>query len=188
MSQGRACCRYHVVGHDGAAARTALDRNPMEVVRRYELQWATDLGGLEKPWTWLDAAKSINWGKYRWMFRVFVMLGACKRHLEQARGVLPIQGQRCEAQLVQCMKSIHQFGIDGNWAQAWEYTRLPDPAVKRPYAGEEAETEVILSALRTRQDLRRRLGQQPGGAQEDDDGGDKADRSKGNGKADKAKK
>eukprot|EP00972_Heterocapsa_arctica_P057852 8535354-Heterocapsa_arctica.AAC.1 len=43
------------------------------------------------------------------MLRVFVMLGQIKEYMEQG------QPDLAEAQVVQWMKEIHQFALDGSW-------------------------------------------------------------------------
>ena len=79
------------------------------------------------------------------------MLGEIKFLLERKEHDL------AEAQVTQCMKAVHQFGITGNWKMSWPYTHLPDPCEARSHAGGEEEAEVILASLKTREDLKKKI-------------------------------
>ena len=134
------------------ALKRQLRHQPARVIREFEADWASELGGEHKPWTWRDAAQSVRWGKFRSMHRVFVMLGSVQEELEKGQ-----QNLQAEAQCVQCMKAVHQFALTGNWQGAWPYTMLQDPLSQRDHAGTEVEAEAILAMLRTREDLKKRI-------------------------------
>jgi hypothetical protein len=133
------------------ASKSLFLKRPMKMVREYSEEWEERLGARGKPWTWqTDVARHIAWGKYRWMLRVFCMLGAIKEHLERKEHDL------AEARAVQCMKAIHQFSLDGSWRVSWPLTHLPDP-VERPKKGAtEAELEAVLGYLRVHDDIKKR--------------------------------
>ncbi len=130
--------------------KNQLSSNPGRIIREYEEMWAKELGAGHKPWTWRDVAAHVSWGRCRSMLRVFVMLGEIKALMEQGEAL------QAEAQLVQCMKAIHSFGLHGNWKLAWGYTHLQDPCAKPTHAGTEVEMEAIVGLLRTQEDLRKK--------------------------------
>ena len=61
-----------------------------------------------------------------------------------------------EAQVDQCLKALHEFAVQADWRTAWPLTHHPDPADTSPLVGTEVEMEVILAALKTREDLKER--------------------------------
>ena len=149
-------------GLDGLRAVRTLERmrtlqkglksNPAKIIRIFEEEWAEEIGGSHKLWTWGDAAGKIKWGKFRSMLRVWTMLAAVKKELETGP-----QNLKAEAQLVQCMKATHQFALSGSWKTAWPYTFLQDPIESRTHAGTQVEAEAILGMLRTKDDLQKRM-------------------------------
>ena len=132
------------------ALKSQLHNHPGRIIREYEQGWVAELGAAHKPWTWRDVATAIPWGKYRFMMRVYVMFGEIKALMERGEHL------QAEAQLVQCMKATHEFGLKGNWKVAWPYTHLQDPCEKAAHAGTEVEAEAIIGMLRTREDLRKK--------------------------------
>mgnify|MGYP003332897422 CR=1 FL=1 len=70
-------------------------------------------------------------------------LGAVEEHLHEGRKDL------AHAQVVQGMKAVHQFSIDGTWRSAWPLTYLADPIEKRKYGCNEIEREAILAFLKS---------------------------------------
>ena len=78
-----------------------------------------------------------------------------------------------EAQVIQCLKALHEFAVQADWRTAWPLTHLPDPVDVSPLAGTEVEMEVILAAFKTREDLRERsMHARPKVLQEQMDGDD----------------
>jgi len=124
---------------------------PTTICREYSRAWEERLGAEGKPWTWDgDVLRAINFGKYRSMLRVFAMFGAVKALQEKK------QYARAEAQVVQCLKSIHQFALDGSWKVAWPLTFLVDPVEKAKTGATEPELEAVLAYLRVHEDIRRK--------------------------------
>ncbi len=64
------------------ALKKNLRSNPRRIIRQHDSEWAEDIGGEHKAWTWRDVSDHISWGKFRSMKRVYTMLGAVKRELE----------------------------------------------------------------------------------------------------------
>jgi hypothetical protein len=130
--------------------KTAFKKHPAKISQEYTDEWEERLGARGRPWSWRDVAKHINWAKYRSMWRVYVMLGEIKSYLETNQAAL------AEAQTVQCMKSIHQFALDGSWRVAWPLTHMTDPIDKVRHGGKEEELEAVLAYLRTQDDIKKR--------------------------------
>ena len=77
--------------------------------------------------------------------------------LEQSRtATTRREKEAVEAQIVQCFKALHEFAVQADWRTAWPLTHLPDPVDASPPVGTEVEMEVILVALNTREDLKKR--------------------------------
>ena len=96
----------------------------------------------------------INWGKFKSMKRCHAML--CHVLELDSRAQTRPERQAVRAQIIQCLKALHEFAGQGDWRTAWPLTHLPDPVEAMPMAGTEVEMECILAALKTTEDLKER--------------------------------
>ena len=165
------------------ALRDNMKEKPTRVVREYTQEWEETLGARGRPWSWRDVARHVNWSKYRSMHRVYVMLGGVKQPMVKKYAL-------AEAQLVQNMKSIHQFALDGSWKVAWPVTYLPDPIDKPRRGAREEELEAVLAYLMTQEDIQKRAKALGTGDTQDamSDDGNGEDTSRGGNKLKKQKK
>ena len=136
------------------AWKLQMTEQPENIIDEYIARWEDDLGAQGKPWRWLDTNRHIKWGKCKSMKRCHEMM--C-HVLEQSRlATTPKQKRAVEAQIIQCLEALHEFAVQADWRTAWPLTHLPDPVGAAPLVGTEVEMEVILAALKTREDLRMR--------------------------------
>ena len=61
------------------------------------------------------------------------------------------------AQLVQCMKSLHEFATNRTWKTAWPLTHMVDLLRSHIHGGNEVEMETVLEYVRTQDDLRKKV-------------------------------
>ena len=55
------------------------------------------------------------------------------------------------------MKALHEFSKLGSWRAAWPLTYMVDPFDLDGHGGDDVEMEVIMSYLRTKDDLRSKV-------------------------------
>ena len=136
------------------ALRSRVREQPQEIVQEYTKKWEDEMGAAGKPWRWLDVNWQIDWGKFKSMKRCHAML--C--HILEQDMVAQSAHQRLavHAQIIQCLKSLHEFALQGDWRTAWPLTMLPDPVEQSGMAGAEMEMECILASLKTAEDLKER--------------------------------
>jgi len=147
--------------------KNTIRRQPKANVSRYRQEWEDELDAAGKPWSWRDVGKVIGFGKFRSMLRVFVMLGEIERLMQLK------EYQQAHSQVVQSMKSVHQFSIDGHWGTAWKLTFLPDPIDRKKTAATDAEIEAVLGSLKAEEELMKRTKASVNGQNEKDKDKDK---------------
>ena len=153
----RAVARLREIRHIQSA-------NPTRVVDQYKDSWEEELEGHGKPWGWRDVAEHIQFGKFRSMHRAFLMLGAVERELAAGRP------KQAHVAVVQAMKAIHQFSLDGHWATAWRFTGMSDPYMKPRTGASPLGLEAALGEQKVEDDFRRRTRAVLSGAIEHEDG------------------
>ena len=58
--------------------------------------------------------------------------------------------------VIQSMKAVRQFALDGHWCTAWRFTGIPDPYLKPRCGATPLESEAALGEQKVEDDLRRR--------------------------------
>ena len=95
-------------------------------------------------------------------------------------------------QVVQCLKSLHEFSNHGSWRAAWPLSFMRDPLNRFHHGGDEAEMEVVLSWLKTQDDLKAKVIKgskfEKEVSEEENDEGEKGDEADPKKKATKPKK
>jgi hypothetical protein len=146
------------------ALKGRMRKFPKENVREYRDNWEEKLGARGKAWNWRDVARAIGFGKYRSMLRIYVACGAVEELLHQG------QVDIAHAQLIQVLKALHQFSVDGSWKTAWPLTFLADPVDRERQGGTEVELEGVLSYLKVQDELRRKTrGPDPADEEEEEE-------------------
>ena len=136
------------------ALKAQLRSDPGRICREYSQRWEEDLGAHGKPWRWIDVNQKINFGKFNSMRRVHAML--C--HILEADQAAESRDDHMyvRALMVQCLKALHEFAQQGDWRTAWPLTHMPDPIQHSSLGGTEVEMEIVLSVLKTKEDLKAR--------------------------------
>ena len=72
------------------------------------------------------------------------------------------------------MKAMHEFSRQGSWRSAWPLTHMVDPYDMDGHGGDDVEMEVVMSWLRTKDDLRAKVSgtARVADAVSEDEGGD----------------
>jgi hypothetical protein len=121
-----------------------------------------------------DYLKKQSWGKFKGLYRCAVMDAVAYEMLRSG------QAEAATAQLVQNMKAKMQAVIQGgDWASAWLLTGIPDPLVKKEFAGSKQEMAVVSGYLEALHKLRKKVkdaGRAPELDEEEEDGGPKMGR------------
>ena len=128
-----------------------IEAEPLRTWRQYRARWVKLLGKEGGGFRWHDRNRAIKWKKYGGMRRVDFMLCQVLESLEQDRP------EFARAQVVQCMKCLHEFSRHGSWKASWPLTHMVDPWDLDGHGGDDVEMEVIMSWLRTKDDLRRKV-------------------------------
>ena len=133
------------------ALRESMQRDPERTYREYREWWLQELGAEGRAFRWTDRNKHIRWGRFASVRRCDWMLCNLLETLE--KGELELG----KAQLVQCLKSLHEFSNNGAWKTAWPLSHMIDPMRTHIHGGNEVEMETVLGYIRTQDDLRRRV-------------------------------
>jgi hypothetical protein len=155
--------------------------NPAKIYEEYRGEWEESLGAEGKPWTWRDVSLQIQWNGHLSMRRMYVLFGAVLQQLKERKRKLAM------AQLVQGMKSIHEFATTSKWELAWPLTFLPDPLRSKKHGGREEEMEAILAYVRTQRELDAKTTGEGKSAKEELSGGEERSVKKGRGRGGKGK-
>ncbi len=129
------------------ALREHIHAQPERVSEEYKDHWVRELGAEGRAFRWIDRNRAIRWKKYSSIRRVDWMLCNIPETMETGNHRL------AQAQLIQCLKSLHEFSNFGSWKAAWALTHMVDPLNKYQHGGMEVETEVTLAWLKTKDDL-----------------------------------
>ena len=128
-----------------------IEAEPLRTWRQYRARWVKLLGKEGGGFRWHDRTRAIKWKKYGGMRRVDFMLCQVLDSLEQDHP------EFARAQVVQCMKCLHEFSRHGSWKASGPLTHMVDPWDLDGHGGDDVEMEVIMSWLRTKDDLRRKV-------------------------------
>ena len=100
---------------------------------------------------WHDRNRATKWNNFACMRWLDFMLCQILESLEQNRP------EFARAQVVQCMKCLHEFSRQGSWRAAWPLTHKVDPFDIDGHGGDSVEMDVIMSWLRTKDDFRSKV-------------------------------
>ena len=128
-----------------------LEKSPKKVHREYRHRWVKSLGKEAGGFRWHDRNRAIKWKKFTSMRRVDFMFCQILESMEQGKTAY------AQGQVVQCMKALHEFSKLGSWRAAWPLTYMVDPFDLDGHGGDDVEMEVIMSYLRTKDDLRSKV-------------------------------
>ncbi len=79
-----------------------------------------------QPWTYVDMHRTVSWGQYRSLQRVYILLMHIIQHLDDGK---PLQAH---ALAIQAAKAAHLCAeSSGNWKMAWGLTGLVDPCRRK---------------------------------------------------------
>ena len=131
--------------------KEGMEHNPRRNYSEYRDLWIRELGAEGRAFRWIDRNKAIRWGKYASIRRVDWMLCNLMETLDRKEPEL------CRAQVVQCMKALHEFSNVGSWKTAWPLTHMVDPLRSYTHGGTEVEMETVLSYVRTQDDLKKKV-------------------------------
>jgi hypothetical protein len=152
-----------------------IKTHPKQVYQQFEKDVVEELGVIPgQAWTVRDYLKKQPWGKFKGLYRCAVMDAVAYEMLRAG------QVEAGAAQLVQNMKAKMQAVIQGgDWASAWLLTGIPDPLVKKEFAGTKQEMAVVSGYLEALRKLRKKVkesGRAPELDEEEDDNGPKPGR------------
>ena len=148
------------------ALREEMEEKPDANYREYRDHWIHELGAEGKPFRWLDRNKAIRWGKHQSARRFDWMLCHVLETLDKGDSALG------RAQLVQCMKCLHEFSGHGSWKASWPYTHMVDPIDRSRHGAMEREVEAVTGYLKTQDDLRARVRKSMGDNVSEEEGAD----------------
>ena len=131
--------------------RENMEGNPERTSREYKELWVSRVGAQGKPFKWTDRNKWIKWGKWQSMRRVDWMFCNILETMDEGKPEL------ARAQLIQCMKTLHEFSNHGSWKASWPYTHMEDPISRMCHGATEVEVEAVTGMLKTRDDLKSRV-------------------------------
>ena len=138
------------------APGSEIEQHPLKAWKEYRHRWVRLLGKEAGGFRWHDRNRAIKWKKFAGMRRVDFMLCQILESLEQNRP------EYAMAQVVQCMKCLHEFSRQGSWRAAWPLTHMIDPFDMDGHGGDDVEMEVIMSWLRRTTFAQRSRAARPG--------------------------
>ena len=149
-----------------------IKTHPKEIYMLFEKDVVEELGVIPgQAWTVRDYLKKQPWGKFKGLYRCAVMDAVVYELMRSG------QTEAATAQMVQNMKAKMQAVIQGgDWASAWLLTGIPDPLVKKEFAGTKQEMAVVSGYLEALHKLRKKVkesGRAPELDEEEEDHGTK---------------
>ena len=133
------------------ALKGRLRSQPNRIYTEFRERWVEELGADGRPWKWTDRNKAIRWKKFASIRRADWMMSNVLESLDRGETAI------ARAQVVQCMKALHEFTNFGTWRAAWPMTFMIDPLERYQNGGDEVEMETVLGWLRTKDDLRSKM-------------------------------
>ena len=144
-----------------------IQRRPRKICEQFEREVVEELGVVKgQPWTLRDYVRKQQWGKFKGIYRCAMMDVAVYESLRAG------DAEVAAAQVVQNLKAKLQSVLQGgDWAAAWLLTGLPDPLVRREFAGSKEEMSVISGYVEALHKLQKRVkeSQSRGHGEEDGD-------------------
>ena len=133
------------------ALKGRLRSQPNRIYTEFRERWVEELGADGRPRKWTDRNKAIRWKKFASIRRADWMMSNVLESLDRGETAI------ARAQVVQCMKALHEFTNFGTWRAAWPMTFMIDPLERYQNGGDEVEMETVLGWLRTKDDLRSKM-------------------------------
>ena len=149
----------------------SIRRHPKRVCEQFEKEVIEDLGIVKgQAWTLKDYVRKQQWGKFKGLYRTAIM------DVEVYELLRSNQPDVAAAQVIQNLKSKMQAVMQGgDWGSAWLLTGLPDPLMKREFAGSRQEMSIISGYLDAVHRLQKRVRESKGHAghhgEEDEESG-----------------
>ena len=136
----------------------SIRRHPKRVCEQFEKEVIEDLGIVKgQAWTLKDYVRKQQWGKFKGLYRTAIM------DVEVYELLRSNQPDVAAAQVIQNLKSKMQAVMQGgDWGSAWLLTGLPDPLMKREFAGSRQEMSIISGYLGAVHRLQKRVRESKG--------------------------
>ncbi|CAE7427492.1 unnamed protein product, partial [Symbiodinium sp. KB8] len=130
-----------------------IRKHPRRVCEIFEKEARDELGIVAgQSWTLKDYMKKQPWGKFKGIYRCAIQDAAAYELLRAGKS------DEAAAQLVQNMKSKIQSTLQGgDWQTAWLLTGLPDPMMKKDFAGTREEMAVVSGYMEAIHKLKKRV-------------------------------
>ncbi|CAE7463493.1 unnamed protein product [Symbiodinium sp. CCMP2592] len=142
-----------------------VQKRPRKVCEIFEKEVIEELGvAAGQSWTLRDFVKRQSWGKFKGIYRCAMMDVAAYELIRQGKP------DQAAAQLVQNLKAkIQSVLAQGDWQAAWLLTGLPDPMVKKEFAGTKEEMSVLADYMSSLAKLKKRVKEAQSHSQHEDE-------------------
>ena len=116
-----------------------IQKRPKKVCEIFEREVIEEMGIVPgQAWTLRDFVKKQNWGRFKGLMRCAMMDVAVYELLRAGKA------DAAAAQTVQNLKAKTQAVLQGgDWTTAWLLTGLPDPLVRKEWAGSKEEMTIV---------------------------------------------
>ncbi|CAE7035325.1 unnamed protein product [Symbiodinium sp. CCMP2592] len=142
-----------------------VQKRPRKVCEIFEKEVIEELGvAAGQSWTLRDFVKRQSWGKFKGIYRCAMMDVAAYELIRQGKP------DQAAAQLVQNLKAkIQSVLAQGDWQAAWLLTGLPDPMVRKEFAGTKEEMSVLADYMSSLAKLKKRVKEAQSHSQHEDE-------------------